>query len=101
MLSRKIANLTGLRLRLVARSDHATSVGIQMSLGTSAIAILGHGLVVDVVSKRTNRIVEATELDSDVNTLTTRAGSESQGASDTAPAIEFARVTIKQRLLAL
>jgi hypothetical protein len=49
MLSTDVANLAGLRSRGVARRLIAAFVRVEVSSGSVAVAILWHGLVVDVI----------------------------------------------------
>lgn len=100
MLASKITNLAGLGLGSVARGDLATTVRVEVSLGTSAVTVGRDGLVVNVVSERAFFTLESRKLDGDVTSLAVGTGNEGESTSDTLGTIEGRGVASKGEMSA-
>lgn len=88
VLAGEITDFAGFWLFGIARSGLSTLVRIQMSLGSSAVAISWDGLVVNVVLERTGLSVESLKLDLYGNTVSLLAGGESEGSLDSVCLVE-------------
>jgi hypothetical protein len=82
VLAREVTDFAGLWVIGIARSGLSTLVGVQMSLGSGAVAISWDGLVVNVVLERTSKGVESLKIDLYSNTLSILAGGEGEGTLD-------------------
>lgn len=84
MLAAQITSLARLGLAGVAGRDLAALVRVQVRASRSAVAVLGDGLLVDVVQEGATSVREARELDREADTGAISAGNGHDGACERA-----------------
>jgi hypothetical protein len=84
VLAAQVTSLARLGLGRIAGRDLAALVRVQVRAGSSAVAVLGDGLLVDVVQEWTASIGKARELDGELDTGTIGAGDGHDGACERA-----------------
>lgn len=84
VLAAQVTSLAGLRLGGIAGRSLAAHVRVQMSAGTSAVAVRRNRLSVEVVHERTASLGKASEGDLELDALAVGAGGGLDGSGESA-----------------